>query len=141
MKWTVKALVVLGPVLLLMSCNGMLRAIYPSQTANAVTFSIATNDANVTAANYRSLQLYVSLYQSNSDYPLATYNSGLTYNSVANDYTGTITLGGLEDGSYYALIWLDLNGDGVWDNNEPYYLTSNFNLYGAQTLTTPVSVP
>jgi len=132
------AAVAVAGVLLLAGCNPMLRGIYPDQTANSVTFQISTNDPNVT--NWSTQQVMASIYESDSSYPLVTLSSGLSYSSASASYTARLTFTGLQDDTFYALVWLDLNGDGVWDNNESYYLSPDFALYGAQSVTTPVNL-
>ncbi len=128
-----------GAAALLAGCNPMLRGFYPGQTSNAVTFQITTNDSQVT--NWSTQQVLASLYEGNSTYPIQTLGSGLVHSSSAGAYTASLTFKGLQDDSYYVLVWLDLNGDGVWESGEPYYLSPNFSLYGAQSLTTAVTVP
>jgi len=128
-----------GGVLLLAGCNPMLRGFYPDQTANSVTFQISTTDS--VASSSPAPQVLATIYEGNSTYPIQTLSSGLSYSSTSASYTASLTFTGLQDDSYYALVWLDTNGDGVWENGEPYYLTPDFTLYGAQSLTSAVTVP
>ncbi len=133
------AFLMAGGALLLAGCNPMLRGFYPDQTANSVTFQISTKDT--AASSSPAPEVFASIYESGSSYPIETLASGLSYSSATSTYTASITFTGLQDDSYFALIWLDLNGDGVWENGEPYYEGPDFTLYGAQALTTAVTVP
>lgn len=133
-------LFIAASALLLASCSAMLGMIYPSQTTNTVNLSISTQDSAITASNASTIQIFASVYPTGSSYPMDTYNSGVTYDSATGAYTTNMTLSGLPDGTYYLLTWIDTNGYGTWEQGEPYYESSNFTLYGVQTLPMQVTI-
>lgn len=136
-----RLLFALAAMLLLGSCNGMLQMIYPTQTANRADLAVTTTDSYVTPSNASTLQVFASLFFSGQSYPIATYSSGLSYDAKSGDYTAKIDFGGVRDASYYVLVWLDENGNGIWDQGEPYYLSPDFTLYGVQKRTIDATIP
>ncbi len=124
---------------MLVGCSNLLQAIYPSETKNAVVFNITTSDSSITSSNASTMKVYVTLYAVGT-HPL-NQGSGLTYQAASSSYTGSVTFGGLPDGTYSAQAWLDLQGSGNFVYSDPEFQVQPFNLYGVQTLTLPVTVP
>lgn len=125
------ALVAVAALFLLAGCDAMLEAIYPDQTSHGTTLysfnvSATPNAVNPVAAQQLAYnQVWVDLIDAGTGQVVDVTNGWL---SAYADSSGNIIVSeqpyqaafSVPQGSYYALVWIDTNGNGQYDPLDEY---------------------